>query len=273
MSKEQKQQLKQSLDQKEYWTVGQVRKLVDKQYGVNYGKRQIQRLLRQLGLYCYKPQPRDYRQPEKADEKLKERLPAVADGLGLKGKDLDKLCMGFADESSPQLHANSARLWSVQKGGLKKVNTDKKRRNCFGFYALKGNSIISSIDKGNQENMIQMLTLIREANQQAETIILIWDNHKAHLTAKVEQRAKDLQIVLVNLPAYSPNLNPIERIWKQIKKTIAEAGVIDNLKQLEFLIQSAFKVCAKKQSFAKSWIDNIWNSVFVNNPIPFSDKL
>jgi transposase len=77
----------------------------------------------------------------------------------------------------------------------------------------------------------------------------------------------------VNLPSYSPNLNPIERIWKQIKKTISEAAIIEHVKQLENLIQTAFKECAKKRSFAKSWIENIWNTVYENNPIPFSDKL
>ncbi len=173
-----------------------MRKLVKADYGVSYGKRQMQRIPRQVGLYCYKPQPGDYRQPEKAGEKLKERLRAVADASGLKGKDLDQLCIGFADESSLQLHSNSARLWSTRKGMVKKVNTDKKRRNSFGFYALKGQSIISGIGKGNQETMVKMLTLIREA----QTIIVIWDNHPAHLTPRVEQTAKDLQIVLVNLP-------------------------------------------------------------------------
>ncbi len=108
---------------------------------------------------------------------------------------------------------------------------------------------------------------------EAQTIILIWDNHSAHLTPLVEKTAKDLRIVLVNLPPYSPDLNPIERIWKQIKKNISEAGLIEHLKQLEALIQSAFKECAKNSLFAKSWIENIWNTVFVNNPIPFSDKL
>ena len=265
--------MKQTLAKKDSWSVGQVRKLVKLEYGVSYGKRQLQRILRQLGLYCYKPQPRDYRQPEKADEKLKERLRAVADALGLKGQDLEQLCIGFADESSPQLHANSVRLWSTRKGVIKKVNTDKKRRNSFGFYALKGNSMIASIGKGNQETMVSMLTLIREANPQAQTIIVIWDNHKAHLTPLVEQTAKDLQIVLVNLPPYSPNLNPIERIWKQIKRTISLAGTIEHIKQLERLIQTAFKECANKLSFAKSWIEKVWNQVFVNNPILFSDKL
>ena len=273
MNKEQKQELKQRLDQQACWTVGQVRNLVKKQYGVSYGPRQMQRILRQLGLYCYKPQPRDFRQAEKADEKLKERLRAVADALGLKGKDLEQLSIGFADESSPQIHANSARLWSTRKGVLKKVNTDKKKQNSFGFYALKGKSVIASMGKGNQENIVKMLMLIREANLEAQTIIVIWDNHSAHLTPLVEQTAKDLQIVLVNLPPYSPNLNPIERIWKQIKKTISEAGLIEHVKHLEHLIQSAFKEYVKKLSFAKSWIEDIWNTVFVNNPIPFSDKL
>ena len=107
------------------------------------------------------------------------------------------------------------------------------------------------MDKGNGQNMVKMLTLIREANPQAQPIIVIWDNHSAHLTALVEQTAKDLQIVLVNLSPYSPNLNPIERIWKQIKKTIAQAGLIDHLYQLEHLIQAAFKECSKKRSFTK----------------------
>jgi len=91
---------------------------------------------------------------------------------------------------------------------IKKVNTDKKKQNSFGFYALKGNSIISGMGKGNQHNIVRMLTLIRKANPDAQTIILIWDNHSAHLSALVEQTAKDLQIVLVNLPPYSPKLNP-----------------------------------------------------------------
>lgn len=179
-------------------------------------------------MYGYKPQPRDFRQPRKADEKLKERLRAVADASGLKGKDLEQLCIGFADESSPQIHCNSARLWSTRRGVIKKVNTDKKKQNSFGFYALRGRSVIASMGKGNQENIVKMLTLIREANPEPQTIILmIWDNHPAHLTPLVEQTAKDLQIVLVNLPPYSPDLNPIERIWKQIKKPSVRPALLN----------------------------------------------
>jgi len=89
----------------------------------------------------------------------------------------------------------------------------------------------------------------------------------------VEQTAKPLPILLVNLPPYWPDVNPIERIWKQSKKTISQAGLIQHLIQLQALIQTTFKACSKKLSFARSWIDNICNTVFENNPIPFSDNL
>jgi hypothetical protein len=103
-------------------------------------------------------------------------------------------------------------LWSTRKGVIKKVNTDEKKQNSFGFYALKGKSVISSMGKGNGQNMVKMPTLIREANQEARTIIVIWDNHSAHLTALIKQTAQDLQIVLVNLP-------PTRLISTQLKES------------------------------------------------------
>lgn len=224
-------------------------------------------------MYCYKPQPRDHRQPEDASEKLRERLRAVADVLGMKGRDLEKICIGFADESSPQLQANTARLWCLWQGLHKKVNTDKKRRNCFGYYALRGKSLICPIEKGNEQAMLEVLQAIREANADAETIVVIWDNYSAHLTQSVEAKAVELGIVLVNLPVYSPDLNPIERIWKQVKKAISQQAFIKTVHELEQIVKRTFDECCKKLSFAKSWIERIYNKVFINSPIAFSDKL
>lgn len=274
LKKEQKKLLKQVLIKEgKFWTLGRIRNLVLERFGVSYGKRQMQRILRQLGMYCYKPQPRDYRQSSAAEQQLKDKLQAVFDVLMMKEKDISNLCIGFADESSPQLHANSSRLWCFQKGLHKQVNTDRKKQNNFGFYALKGNSLILPIQKGNEATMLDALGQIKIANPQASNIIVIWDNHKAHLTKKVNQLAFTLGIVLVNLPAYSPNLNPIERIWKQVKRAISEEVVIENIEKLQQIIDATFRQCSQKISFAESWIENIFNTVFKNYPIAFSDKL
>ena len=81
-----KQDLCQYMQTKEeFWTIRRVCDLISARYAVRYSQRQVQRLLRQQGLYCYKPQPRDYRQAADASEKLYERLSAVADVLRLWG--------------------------------------------------------------------------------------------------------------------------------------------------------------------------------------------
>jgi transposase len=38
---------------------------------------------------------------------------------------------------------------------------------------------------------------------------------------EVKEKAKMLKIKLIYLPPYSPNLNPIERLWKFMKKKVS----------------------------------------------------
>lgn len=256
-----------------FWTSAQVATLVAERYGVVYSKRQIQRLLRRLGMYCYKPQPRDYRQPPDAEDKLYERLRAVADVLRQWGQDLDKVCVGFADESSTQLQANRQRVWSFESGLTRSVNSDKKKVNSFGFYAIRGNSVLSQLPQGNEEHLLKMLPLIRQANPEAQTILLLWDNHTAHLTRAMQEHAQRLGIILINLPTYSPNLNPIERIWKHIKKAVSEQGFVKDVGHLERIVRQCFQQASQKLSFAKGWIDKFWNQLFPDSPIPLSAKL
>ena len=47
---------------------------------------------------------------------------------------------------------------------------------------------------------------------------LVLDNARYQRCALVQQLAKELRIELLFLPAYSPNLNLIERLWKFVKK-------------------------------------------------------
>lgn len=49
-------------------------------------------------------------------------------------------------------------------------------------------------------------------------IVLILDNARYQKCALVWAMACDLKIELLYLPAYSPNLNLIERLWKFVKK-------------------------------------------------------
>lgn len=48
---------------------------------------------------------------------------------------------------------------------------------------------------------------------------IILDNAAAHKSRKLVEYLKDSRIRLHYLPPYSPNLNPIERLWKVFRET------------------------------------------------------
>ncbi len=52
-------------------------------------------------------------------------------------------------------------------------------------------------------------------------VVLILDNSKTHHSIKTVTKAKELGIILVFLPPYSPDLNPVEYVWKTIKRKVS----------------------------------------------------
>jgi len=56
---------------------------------------------------------------------------------------------------------------------------------------------------------------------------VILDNFRTHHAKKVREEAEKLNISLVYLPPYSPDLNPIENIWKSVKSAVSERSLLE----------------------------------------------
>lgn len=69
----------------------------------------------------------------------------------------------------------------------------------------------------NAESVCQLLLKLAQLNPELP-ITLVLDNARYQKCALVFQVAESLNIELMYLPAYSPNLNLIERLWKFVKK-------------------------------------------------------
>ena len=70
----------------------------------------------------------------------------------------------------------------------------------------------------------------------------------------IKQIAIERNINLVFLPKYSPDLNPIEYIWKSIKRVVSRSFILD-IDHMRTLIRDSFLENAKKLSFAGYWIE------------------
>jgi len=159
--------------------------------------------------------------------------------------------IGFLDEASPQLNANTQRLWSFSKPVVRK-NTTKLKANTFGFYALNGESTVDFKESSKKEDVCEFLEQIRENNPD-KPIVLILDNFRSHWANKTRETASKLGISLVFLPPYSPDLNPIEFIWKSIKRELSPL-LIKTLEELTGVIKECFDRFSKSLSFARNWI-------------------
>ncbi|MCD6474086.1 MAG: transposase [Thermoplasmata archaeon] len=62
-----------------------------------------------------------------------------------------------------------------------------------------------------------------------------------------------MNITIIFLPVYSPDLNPIEFIWKSIKKYISSI-VLRCKDELKEVVEKLFYNLASSPSFARNWI-------------------
>ena len=94
-------------------------------------------------------------------------------------------------------------------------------------------------EHSKKEDVREFLQTIRKMNPDADLVIIL-DNFRSHHADTTREYADLNRIDLVFLPPYSPDLNPIEFIWKSIRRIISRTFIrdLDHLKQI---VLDAFK--------------------------------
>jgi transposase len=243
LSQEDKEKLKTILRARESWTSREAGRVIKETFGVDYSDRNVKRVLKSLGLRYCKPYPRDYRRPVDAEERLRRSVEeALEPGEGF--------ILGFLDECSPQTDSNTRRVWGYGKPRVTK-NTTKYRANTFGFYSPAGISVLCFKDDSRKESVCEFLEEVRSRNPGAE-IMMVLDNFRSHRAALTQVKAAELDIRLVYLPPYSPDLNPIEQLWRCLKRELS-TSFFSTREEFLRLIEEAYNGLSKGVSFALGW--------------------
>jgi transposase len=143
------------------------------------------------------------------------------------------------------------------------VGDGRKRLNILGAYSPDDHDYVDlRLTKENitGEQFIKLLEKLRAKHPETEKFILYLDNAKYYSKPVVQEwLATHREFRLVFLPAYSPNLNLIERLWKFLRKRAlscwhrtfeamqaAVAGVLDHLHEyrgeLDTLMREEFQI-------------------------------
>lgn len=97
------------------------------------------------------------------------------------------------------------------------------RINWYGAYDFEaGQCMIWNEGKNTGENTAAFLRRVAEwlGPERAAKAVIIWDNAPVHVAKVAQRQAESLGMTLKPLPSYSPDLNPIEGLWKWMREEV-----------------------------------------------------
>jgi transposase len=128
----------------------------------------------------------------------------------------------FADGVHPTHNTQLSYGW-IRKGVRKEIcsNTGRQRINLSGALDVIEKRVHFREDPMlNAEATISFLQKLEEAYPSKKRIHLFLDNARYYKNRKVKAYLETSKIEAHYLPPYSPNLNPIERLWKWMKQRV-----------------------------------------------------
>jgi transposase len=215
---------------------------IEKLTGISRSPSQIRTFMKKHGLHYIKTG----HIPAKADtvkqqEWVKEKLePAIKEAQA------GECHLLFMDAAHFILQPFICALWCVARLFIK-ASSGRNRINVLGAVNAITKEVItlSNTTYITAETIIDFLKQLREHYGNVPLKIVL-DNARYQHCKVVEEAAWRLNITLLFLPSYSPNLNIIERLWKFIKKKILYAKYYETPHKFHTAITGFFQTINQK---------------------------
>ena len=174
-----------------------------------------------------------------SDEKIK---------IYLSSKSLNK--MDLINKINNELYNNNSQQTSIEK--IQKICRKEDNNNSRKIWNEKRFRLLENLSNPK----------IYDINSKEKRINLILDNARIHHAKIVEKVCEILNINLIFLQPYCPDLNPIEDVWRIIKSKLYKS-IYENLNELIEIFKEKYYQIVDSKSFYEKWVDeylgtNIW---------------
>lgn len=232
------------------WDSKEVVKFIQNNFWKKYTSNWVAKLLHRMW-FTYK---KTKLIPAKADKEKQEAHIKMYKTLKENLKKTEKIL--FMDWVHPMHNATNGYCW-IKKGTEKEVksNTWRNRININWAYCTETQEVtIVTSEKINAQSTIELYKKIEAKYSNLEKIYIVRDNARYYNCKLVKEYLKDSRIEEIVLPPYSPNLNPIERLWKYFKKVVTSNKYYETFsefkKEVEYFFGEWFSEHIEKLSTA-----------------------
>jgi transposase len=223
--------------------------------GIKRSETQVRKFLLSLGMKCRKigmiPAKADFEKQEKfLKEELQPRLEEAKSG---------KRKVYFFDAAHFVLSSYLGYIWCFVRLFIK-APAGRKRFNVLGALDAITHELITFTNETyiNAESVCALLWQLYLYNS-GIAITLVLDNARYQKCALVKEVSESLNIELLYLPSYSPNLNLIERMWKFVKKTVLYSKYYPDFNSFKEAIQDCL---SKTTTTYKKELDSLLSLKF-----------
>jgi transposase len=198
------------------WTTDRIAEHLDRELDVDVHPETVRDALNRLDYSWTRPKRK---LPPVDPEAYRKRLEAIVEAVSQAGPDASVL---VEDETTIKRFPPIRRQW--QPVGEQRPVMVPESNEDFTLYGTldltSGATHARAYEKGRSDYTIQYLESLLEATK--GEVLLIWDQAKWHTSKKVRQwLEKHDRIETHLLPVRSPETNPMEDLWRELKEQVA----------------------------------------------------
>lgn len=233
------------------WTAEMVQVLIAERFKVQLSHSSVCRLMNQIGLSAQRPLWRAYQQdPRAVRQWLEKDYPAIRRRAKREGAQIF-----FADEAGVRSDYHSGTTWG-RRGQTPIVSSTGARfgANLISAVSAQG-QLRFMLTKGRVTAAVFIEFLRRLLVNATAPVFVIADGHPTHKAKSVERYVAEQngRLALFILPPYSPELNPDEFVWADLKAHGTGRKLITSLTQLRTTVMAHLRQLQKLPELVRSF--------------------
>ena len=233
------------------WMRGMISMLIHRKFGVKLSLSSVGRLLAQLGLSCQKPLFRAWQQDaSRVQQWLEQEYPRIRAQAKREGAEIF-----FEDESGVRSDFHGGTTWAPQgKTPVVRVTGQRFSLNMISAISPKG-SLRFMVVKGGVGAKVFITFLKRLVHGRRRPVFLIVDGHPAHRSKLVKKYVESTKgkLRLFALPPYSPELNPDELVWNDVKNNGVARSIVNGPRDLHRVVVGRLRFLQKSPERVRSF--------------------
>lgn len=220
------------------WRTPMIQHLIQERFGVLYSVNYLSQLLRNMGFSYQKARfVSDHLNPQKREEWMQQTWPEI---LALAKR--KRAYLLFGDEASFPQWGTLTYTWA-RRGQQPTIETSGKRKGykVFGLIDYFTGRFFFQCQEERLTSDTYTAFLKEVLRKTRKNIVLVQDGARYHTSAAMKAFFAQHQdrITVFDLPSYSPDYNPIEKLWKKIKEKGTHLHYFPTFQALKDKVQEA----------------------------------